>query len=252
MGITATGELVLIHGWGMNSRVWQPVLPALESAYTVHNLDLPGHGTNAGLAAGMHLDEWAAAMAAAAPAAAVWLGWSLGGMLAMAAAARFPQQVRALVLVAATPKFVAAADWPAAVQPSLLQDMATELRADYHRVLEHFLVLQAMGAPHMRDDVRHLQRWLKEGGEPQPAALALGLEFLLTADLRTKLQYLQCPCLLVLGGRDRLVPPGVVDIMRRDYPRIDVVMIEGAGHAPFLSHPQEFTTIVTDWIKQHA
>lgn len=243
-------RLVLTHGWGMNSRVWSMVLPLLQAAFEVQTLDLPGHGRKIHQAAGEELNNWADALLTEAHTPAVWVGWSLGGLATLAAARKAPQQVSALVLVASTPKFVQAPDWPHAMEADLLHKFETELRGDYRQLLEDFLVLQSMGASKLRDDVRRLRACLHEGGEPAPEALSRGLQFLLHTDLRAVLRELHCPCLLLLGDRDKLVPVQLAEVFGREYPRIEVQIIKGSGHAPFLSHAAEFADVLGVWIKK--
>jgi pimeloyl-[acyl-carrier protein] methyl ester esterase len=244
-------KLVLTHGWGMNSRVWSMVLPLLQSAFEVQTLDLPGHGRQIYQTFGTELDNWADALLAEAETPAIWMGWSLGGLAALAAASKAPQQVSALVLVASSPRFAQAPDWPHAIAPELLYKFEEALRSNYRQLLEDFLVLQSMGASKLRDDVRRLRACLHEGGEPTPEVLSLGLQFLLHTDLRSVLQKLDCPCLLILGDRDKLVPVQLAEVFRREYPRIDVQIIKGSGHAPFLSHAEEFADMVSAWIKKN-
>jgi pimeloyl-[acyl-carrier protein] methyl ester esterase len=182
-------------------------------------------------------------------AGAVWAGWSLGGLAALAAALKAPQQVSALVLVASSPRFAQAPDWPHAIEPDLLYKFEAGLRGDYRKLLEDFIVLQTMGASRPRDEIRRLRACLHEGGEPAPEALGLGLKFLLQVDMRDALRELSCPCLLVLGERDKLVPSQLAEVFRREYPQVEVRIIEGSGHAPFLSHATEFADTVSRWIK---
>jgi pimeloyl-[acyl-carrier protein] methyl ester esterase len=106
-----------------------------------------------------------------------------------------------------------------------------------------------MGASRPRDEIRRLRACLHEGGEPAPEALGLGLKFLLQVDMRDALRELSCPCLLVLGERDKLVPSQLAEVFRREYPQVEVRIIEGSGHAPFLSHATEFADTVSRWIK---
>lgn len=242
-------NLVLTHGWGMNSRVWSMALPRLESAFEVHALDLPGHGANTGRAVGHALEDWADALLARAPARAVWVGWSLGGLVALTAARRAPEKIDALVLVASSPKFAQAADWPHAIAPELLHKFESELKGNYRQLLEDFIVLQSMGASNLREEARALRKYLHEGGEPAPEALGVGLKFLLDTDLRAVLARLDQPCLLLLGERDKLVPAALVETLRRDCPRVETRVIKGSGHAPFLSHAAEFADALSGWIK---
>jgi len=73
-------DLVLLHGWGMNSAVWEPVIDELDQHFTVTCVDLPGHGfSTLSDTENTGLDDWADAIAAVVPVNAIWLGWSLGG-----------------------------------------------------------------------------------------------------------------------------------------------------------------------------
>jgi pimeloyl-[acyl-carrier protein] methyl ester esterase len=226
------------------------VLPLLQIPFEVQTLDLPGHGRKSSQTPGAELENWADALLAEARTPAVWMGWSLGGLAALAAAQKAPQQVSALVLVASSPKFAQAPDWPHAIEPDLLYKFEKELSSDYRQLLEDFIVLQTMGASRLRDEVRRLRACLHEGGEPSTEALSLGLKFLLQTDMRAALRELQCPCLLLLGDRDKLVPVELAEVFRRDYPQVEVRIINGSGHAPFLSQATEFANVTTEWIKR--
>lgn len=243
-------NLVLTHGWGMNSRVWSQALPRLATAFEVCALDLPGHGVNAGRPAGDSLEDWADALLARAPARAVWAGWSLGGLVALTAARRAPERIEALALIASSPKFAQAADWPHAIAPELLHKFESELKGNYRQLLEDFIVLQSMGASNLRAEARALRNYLREGGEPAPEALGTGLKFLLETDLRDALARLEQPCLLLLGERDKLVPAAVAEALPRDCPRVETRVVKGSGHAPFLSHAAEFADVLSDWIER--
>ncbi|HEY3487818.1 MAG TPA: alpha/beta fold hydrolase, partial [Gammaproteobacteria bacterium] len=170
-------NLLLAHGWGMNSRVWGPSLSLLESRFEVQTVDLPGHGRNAQQPATTTLQDWADAVIAQAAAPAIYIGWSLGGLAALTAAQRQPQRVRGLILVASSPKFAQSPDWPHAIKPELLYKFETALRGDYRQLLEDFILLQSMGASKVRDEARWLRKSLQAGGEPAPWALKAGLEF---------------------------------------------------------------------------
>jgi pimeloyl-[acyl-carrier protein] methyl ester esterase len=125
-------DLVLLHGWGLNLRVWDGLAGQLEKRFRLIAMDLPGHGRS----------EWNPN--ARTPAEQAWrvhatlasvseryslLGWSLGGQIALDLAAAMPGQVERLALVATTPRFAASADWPYGMPPSSL-----ELQAHGERV----------------------------------------------------------------------------------------------------------------------
>src|SRR5438552_12437112 len=78
-------DLVLIHGWAMHAGIFAPLTKALATRFRVHRVDLPGHGYSRVDAASLDPAPCAAALAARVP-RALWVGWSLGGLIALQAA----------------------------------------------------------------------------------------------------------------------------------------------------------------------
>jgi pimeloyl-[acyl-carrier protein] methyl ester esterase len=230
-------ELVLVHGWGMNAGVWAPLHERLAERWRVTAIELPGHGESAFDGAGADLDAWVDTLLAAAPQRAVWLGWSLGGQLSLAAALRQPGRFAGLVLAATNPRFVRADGWPSAMPAATFRDFAEQLAADAPRTLDRFLALQVRGAQDANDTLRALRAATRSRPAPQPRALAAGLELLLGNDLRAAAAELTVPSLWLFGGRDALVPAAASDAVRYLNPAAQVHRVAPAGHAPFLSHP---------------
>ena len=96
-------DLVLVHGWAMHSGVFAPLVRELGPHFRLHLVDLPGHGFSRDDGASLDPGDCTRRIAKAVP-RAIWLGWSLGGLVAMRAALDLPQQVRGLVLIAASPR----------------------------------------------------------------------------------------------------------------------------------------------------
>jgi len=230
-------DLVLLHGWGMNAAVWQPLLPGLQERFRVTRIELPGHGGSAMIEGG--LEDWARACLAVAPVRATWVGWSLGGLLALQAALLAPAQVERLCLVTATPSFVQHADWPLAMPAATFDQFAGALLDDPGATLKRFLGLQVRGADDARTTLRTLSDALAQRPDPQPRGLELGLQLLQEGDLRARLGQLQTASHWLFGERDTLVPAGLANTIQESLPLARVQIVQGAGHAPFLSHPQQ-------------
>jgi len=226
-------DLVLIHGWAMHGGIFAPLAERLAARFRVHVVDLPGHGRSRGEAR-FDVAACARRLAAATP-RALWLGWSLGGLVALRAALDAPAAVRGLALIASSPRFVAAPDWPHGVAAEVFEQFGADLHAQYRQAIERFLALETMGSAQAQADLRELRQRAFERGEPDVGALVDGLRALETADLREALEHLVVPSLWIAGRRDRLVPPAAMAWAAAHAPQGRYLEFN-SGHAPFLEH----------------
>ena len=240
--------LVLLHGWALHSGVWDAVRARLARRCTLHLIDLPGHGANAAEAPASGVAGLAAQLLDAAPPRAHWLGWSLGGQVALAAALAAPTRVTSLVLVASTPRFLRAPDWPSAQTEAAVTSFATGLRTDRERTVRDFLALQVLGDERAQTTLHALRERVLGGAAPSLDALAQGLQMLQQTDLRAQAGRLAVPLLGISGAMDRLTPPAGLDWLCAAVPRGRHLVIPRAAHAPFLSHADEFCAVVEGFI----
>ena len=247
--VESTGHgppVVLLHGFAMHGGLFAPILPALARRHRVHVVDLPGHGHSPArepFALGALAQAIDAATARIDGPLDV-LGWSLGGQVALAFALAQPQRVRRLILVATTPSFVERDDWPHAMSATTLERFGDELRIAYRMTLQRFLALQVHGSDEGRATLAQLRARLFERGEPSAAVLAAALRLLHDTDLRPALARIATPALVVGGKRDALVPIEATHALAAALPQATHFAIEGAAHAPFLSHRQAFLDAV--------
>jgi pimeloyl-[acyl-carrier protein] methyl ester esterase len=241
--------LVLLHGWGLNLRVWDGVRDRLAAHRDVIVVDLPGHGRSAFDPVRATLAQQSELLREVLPAQCVLLGWSLGGQFALQLAAHAPAQVRSLVLVATNPRFVAAPDWPQGMAPAVLATFAAHLEHDYRRTVGEFLELQVRGSRDADCALATLRRALLEHGEAQPGALAADLEILRSADARPLLPSIRQPVLVIAGQYDRVTPPASGRALASALPRAAYVELRRSAHAPFLSHADQFVASIRGFLE---
>jgi pimeloyl-[acyl-carrier protein] methyl ester esterase len=227
--------LIYLHGWGLHGGIWA------ETAAQVPGMtpDLPGYGAYP-LVQPYRVNVLADALAATLPDAVNLCGWSLGGMVALALAARHPDKVARLVLVATSPAFVQREGWSHALTPEVLAEFAGSLNQDYKATLLRFLSLQARGGDQARAVIERLRESVLQRAQPAPATLAAGLELLRDVDLRDQVQQVVCPTLVVHGAYDSVCPFGAGSWLAENLPNARLAAHERAAHAPFLSHPAWF------------
>ncbi|WP_031570296.1 pimeloyl-ACP methyl ester esterase BioH [Rheinheimera texasensis] len=237
--------VVLIHGWGLNHAIWQPVADVLAAEYQVLALDLPGYGLATNYPEPYSLAAITDQLAAQIPAQSFVLGWSLGGLVATQLALRHPAKVRSLALVASSPCFLQQPDWPG-MNAQVMQQFAGSLSANLALTVERFLAIQAMGSDTARHDIKQLKQAVLSLPLPQAQVLAAGLEILATTDLRPELAKLSMPLFGCFGRLDSLVPVAMTTMLAELAPRAQISVLAKASHAPFISHQTEFLY----WIRQ--
>ncbi|MFP1455594.1 alpha/beta fold hydrolase [Escherichia coli] len=123
-------HLVLLHGWGLNAEVWRCVDEELSSHFTLHLVACPASGV-AGDLVPMSLADMAEAVLRQAPDKAIWLGWSLGGLVASQIALTHPERVQALVTVASSPCLHARDGGAPGIKPDVLAGFQQQLSDDF-------------------------------------------------------------------------------------------------------------------------
>ena len=239
-------DLVLLHGWGLNAQVWQTIIPRITSHFRIHLVDLPGYGRSHDFAP-MNVQSMADTVWELAPKNAMWLGWSLGGLVTSRIALDHQQEIKGLISVASSPCFKAnESDWPG-IKPEVLLSFEHQLSADFHRTVERFLALQTLGTESARNDARLLKSVVLEQPIPTVEVLNAGLESLRTEDLRDELKNLYVPFLRIYGYLDGLVPRKVATLLDKMYPDSPSIVMRNSAHAPFISHPDEFCEYLLDF-----
>lgn len=235
--------LVLLHGWGVNSAVWAQMIDDLANDFTVYCIDLPGFGLNHHVEVDANISAWAAAVAESIDEAAIWLGWSLGGLIATQIAIDYPDKVLKTITVASSPKFTETSDW-LGIKPDVMAMFMDQLSQDFSLTLERFLAIQAMGSENARKDISALKEVLKKRPLPKISSLHDGLCLLNDVDLRDSLKNIKTPFLRMYGKLDSLVPKKIIPLVDDLSKNSQSYLFDKASHAPFISHPQEFIEAV--------
>jgi len=215
-------DLVLLHGWGFNSELFNDLIDQYKNEYRITKIDLPGHGRSDEVAGG--ITEWCDEIIKILPDNPILLGWSLGGLLAINIATKI--KISKLILVASTPKFVKSEDWLYGIDENNFHQFSDALQLDLTKGLKRFVSLQTQ-------DKNQLKA-LNQSIEKFPAstkALNQGLEILLTTDLVDEFNQLKIPIKVILGNHDTLVPYRISNWYDKAKLKTQVL---NTGHLPFL------------------
>ncbi len=238
---TPRGRLVLVHGFTQSRRTWAPIAAALNAdGYEVVTVDAPGHGESSTL----RLDLPAGAESLGRTAgSATYIGYSMGGRLALHLAVARPDLVERLVLVSST----AGIDDEAARAARRADDerRAEELERDgVAAFLDRWLALPLFA------NLAHDDAQLADRLENTAEGLASSLRLAGTGaqhSLWPHLDELPMPVLLVAGRLDTKFAT-VADQMATLIPRSTVAIVPDAGHVVHLERRDAFLAKLRRWL----
>ncbi|UCJ15891.1 alpha/beta fold hydrolase [Pseudomonas sp. MM211] len=241
-GPKSAETVLLVHGFGADKSTWLWFAQELTERYHVIIVDLPGFGAssrpNGSYDVGTQTERLATFIDALAIRRLHLVGHSMGGHIAALYAARYPQQVSSLALMAnagisapkrsafferlevqgdnpllveSTPQFDQLLDWLFVAPPQLPER------------IHQYLAQRAIGdSAHQRQVFDHLQqRYLP---------------------LEPELPRISAPTLLLWGDQDRILDVSSIEVMKPLLAKSSVVIMKGCGHAPMIERPEETAT----------
>lgn len=211
-------SLLLISGWAHGLAAIQPMGAALSDRFDVQLLT----------GAQVLKDQ-------AVPDADFIVTGSMGGLLAMEL---LPASCKKLVLISSTAKFCASEDYPSGIAEKILKRMILQLKRDPIPVLTEFY-----------KNVHHPYRAVKTIPGCSPNELIVGLEYLLTSDVRPKVSAIKIPVLLLHGTEDQIIPVSAAEWLRDHLPNSELTLFENDGHALPAHHFDEVMAAITAFIQ---
>ena len=226
-------QVLFLHGVGLRADAWNPIIDHYAGRYTVWAPDMLGHGDSpVPTAPHPTLADYTDAAAGLIDSGAVVVGHSMGAMMALDMAIRYPRKIRAVVALNAiferTP------------------DAAQQVRAR----------AAAINGP--IDPCPALTRWFNGANTPEATACAAWLRGVDPAGYKTAYQIfaaengpdradlrtLACPAVFITGGREENSTPQMSQTMAQIAPMGRAEIIEDAGHMLPMTHPDRLCAIL--------
>jgi len=227
---SSDNPIVFLSGWGFKPSIWHSFAKKLKHR-NYFFYDLPNECSNLTSLSkiiGKHLPENSTIIA-----------WSLGGLFAVTLCHQFPDKIKYLITTASTPKFTIGVNWLGISEKKMLK-FNQEAETNLPCLMKKF---QAMAVPYELND--HLLSFQNQ------SSLLFYLDLLFKADVRNLYFHLTTPALHIFGDQDKILSPGCAKQISIHYPAHGVQIIKGAGHAPFLSHAQEFMQCINAFLVSH-
>jgi pimeloyl-[acyl-carrier protein] methyl ester esterase len=224
---------VILPGWGLG----RLPLQAMAEAVNGQVLDLPGYGE---AAIETNFDHAVTQLAEQILAPSTLIGWSLGAMISVAIAARFPEKISQLVLIAGTASFLQRNDWPHGLEASVLDGFKMGVSSDYSKTLSRFVAGFNRGDTHGKSVTQTLLTLASNAPQPDLDSLLAGLHWLQEVELCAELGNIRAPTLLIHGAVDPLMPLSAAEAIALKIPNAQLVVMPTCAHAPFISQPKLF------------
>jgi 3-oxoadipate enol-lactonase len=245
----AGDPVIFIHGFPFNSDQWSPQLAAVPEGWRFIAPDLRGFGESplSGDSLGMDTfaDDIVALMDEQQIEQAVICGLSMGGYIAFSLADRFPDRVRALILVATR----ANADTEPARRAR--HEVAAHVRAEGMAPVVNSMLPKLVSAHTQlkQPEVVEKVRAMMESTPPEAAALALeGMAA--RKDYTPELDKIGVSTIVIRGEQDEIISAGDMERIARSVRGARHEMVALTAHLPNLEAPDVFNTILGNFLKQ--
>lgn len=223
--------LVFFHGWGFDHTIWLPIVDELKKNHQIFLIDLPGFGQSEP----MTWEEFKYYLLNNLPDKFTLIGWSLGGLFATRLACEIPLRVESLFNITSSPYFTAQNSWPG-IKENNLDAFYLNLSINPQKTITQFVNLQ-LGSISNSEIYTSANVFNMEG-------LKEGLNILKTWDLREPVKTLSIKVTYLFGRLDAIVPFNTMTAMQVNYPSFNYVLFKKAAHIPFISHRDEFLSLL--------
>ncbi|MDI6762442.1 MAG: alpha/beta hydrolase [Thermodesulfobacteriota bacterium] len=251
--------LLLIHGYGAGIWVWEKQIEILSHSYRVYALDLIGYGFSdrpkIDYTAEVYIHFVRDFMDGVGMKRATLIGNSMGGGIAWAMAALFPERVEKLILINCIP-------------PDILDQVRNDSFRTLVAIKDIFLLPYLIIAGRSSNSVKLiLQECVSDIKLITPEILnrqyqlskIKGTTWVLystfknaggASKLKDCLSQIHQPTLLIWGEKDLIFPPSVGEGLHRIIKNSKIQIIKGSGHIPMWETPEEVNQVILDFLKE--
>ncbi len=237
--------IVLSHGFLMDSSMFDPQVAALAPDYRVITWDQRGFGATPAIGPFTYWDSTADLLGLLDHLAideAVLGGMSQGGFISLRAALKAPDRVRALVLIDSQAGLENPDSVPAYEQ---MEQIWMEQGPGPVQEVVAAIILGAPDGP--VDYAPWFAKWASADREGFRHAFRCLID---RDDITGQLGDIGCPALIIHGTADAAIPMERAEVMRDGLAGpATLIQVEGGSHASNLSHPDEVSTAIRDFLR---
>jgi pimeloyl-ACP methyl ester carboxylesterase len=244
---------VLLHGGAQTAHSWDDFAPVMRDEYHVYALDQRGHGDSDWAPDGDYSRQTQCADVAAFVSALqlppfVLAGLSMGGINSITYAARYPETVKALIIV----------------------DVGPEIETQGRENIQHFTRIDELDSFeafverahrfNSRRSLENLRQRLSHNLQQQPNGKwtwkfdqkrlgSGGRSGIGPEGLWEDVRKIRCPTLIIRGGESDILTPAAAKRLQAAIPQSRLVTVPGAGHSVMGDNPEGFASAVQEFLR---
>lgn len=256
--ITGKGKpIIFVHGWAMNSLVWKYQIDELSRDFQVIAVDLRGHGKSGYTrdeGRGTIFDAFVNDLKELADSLSIekftLTGWSMASFIIARYYFKYPEDIDKLIFISGTPKFLSENDYSHGQPVIMAKRLEQNLKRDYKNYIKEFCgKLFISGERIDNSKLSEIESLMfNEDFPPSSDVILQTLNSLLQDDIRDNLNNINAPSLIVHGSIDKICPVGAGKYMAKKIPDSKLIVLEGVGHAPFLTQPERVNKEIKDFL----
>lgn len=239
-------NLIVLPGWGMEKEAFQPLIKPLSEAFNLSFIDWRD------MKALDDFEERVIDTIASIDGPVYLLGWSLGSLVSLELSSSFRERIKGFILFGATSRFTTGENYSFGWDPRMVERMKKQLQRNKEKTLTSFY--EAMFSDAEKEAGFYHQFTKISQSEfhgDDVFSLLIGLDYLLQKDARARLHLIKAPLLLLHGREDKICPLEASSFIKENLGRkAKVRIIEGAGHIPFFTKPEECMEHIKTFIQK--
>ena len=255
--ITGKGKpIIFVHGWAMNSHVWKYQMDEVSKYFQVIAVDLRGHGKsecgmrNAEYEFNIFIQDLKELINFLGIKKFTLAGWSMASFIIARYYFKYPEDIDKLIFISGTPKFLSENDYPHGHPMTMVNRLEQNLKRDYENHIREFCGKLFISGERIDDsklsEIESLM--FNEDFPPSSDVVLQTLNSLLKDDIRDNLNDIKVPTLIIHGSIDKICPLGAGKYMAKEIPDSKLIILEGVGHAPFLTQPERVNKEIKEFI----
>jgi pimeloyl-[acyl-carrier protein] methyl ester esterase len=248
-------SIIFVHGWAMNSHVWKHQIDELSRDFQVIAVDLRGHGKsecgnrNAECGFDIFVQDLKELTNLLGIGKFTLVGWSMASFVIARYYFKYTEDIGKLIFICGTPKFVSENGYSHGQPMIMIKRLEQNLKRNYESHIKEFCGKFFMSGEEINTNKLNTIKKLmfNEDFPPKNQITLQTLDSLIKDDIRNNLKDIQAPTLIVNGDIDKICPVGAGKYMAKKIQNSKLIILEGIGHAPFLTQPERVNKEIKDF-----